>query len=404
MHDGTAEVITLSLEEARRTIHHYKTHRRQSQLRHSFGGGGGGGGSSLETKFPVSPLQCEFRETADRSETRQWTPPLLLPKAVEDRLSNQGTYEPEEGALPAEATDREPTTAMEDAAAAPMQTSPGFRCSTCRRRLPTWSSLHLHTVFNHGNNKRSYKKVLLHKALSSPFPIYLQPKTSPESSATAFPLFQPNQPIPTDRLDRASQPEPSMEETNPLQRRKAHARRSLVLPIIGRPSQLSPLRSSVLDNCKEEVILRPPQPPQPLQSNFDSDPHSADKAFELVSLLERVLQLLEGAGATSNLSLADLQSSCNQSLLTSLKELAREQATQAAYSVDKEGNLSGSECQNTSNEENSTAACETIPMSGPSERLVELLLQPQVQPLMTKLSVLLQKAQHLGTTAPSTGI
>uniref|UniRef100_A0A0X3NRC6 C2H2-type domain-containing protein n=3 Tax=Schistocephalus solidus TaxID=70667 RepID=A0A0X3NRC6_SCHSO len=399
MHNGTAEVITLSLEEARRTIHHYKTHRRQSQLRHSFGG------SSVETKFPVSQPQCEeFRET-DRLEANQWNSPLLMPQPVEGRLSNAGTYENAEGTHPAEAKDRESTAVMEEAPA-PTQGSPGFRCSTCKRRLPTWSSLHLHTVFNHGSNKRSYKKALLHKALSSPSAAQLSPvstptklKTSPETSNAALPIFDFTQSLSMERQGKTDQPEPSIEEASQLQRRKAHARRSLVLPV-ARSSQLSPLRSSALDNCKEELSLRPPQP---LQSNIDSDPRSTDKAYELVNLLERVLQLLESAGATSNFSLAELQSTCNQSLLTSLKELAREQATQVVYSVDKESNLSGSECQNTSNEENSAAAYEIISTSGPSERLVELLLQPQVQPLMTKLSALLQKAQHIATASPKTG-
>nr|VZI48380.1 unnamed protein product [Spirometra erinaceieuropaei] len=398
MHDGTAEVITLSLEEARRTIHHYKTHRRQSQMRHSFGGSG------VETKFPVSPPQCGLRET-DRLETHQWSSPVLTQQAVEGRLTSPSTYRPAEATRPTETEERVTTAVASEEAPAPTQGSPGFRCNTCKRRFPTWSSLHLHTVFNHGSSKRSYKKVLLHKALSSPSASQLSPfstptklKASPDAPATVLPIFEPIQSIPADRLGKTSQLEPSIEEESQLQRRKAHARRSLVLPVT-RPLQLSPLRSSVLGNCKEERILRPPHS---LQPNLDSVPRSADKAFELVSLLERVLQLLESAGATSNHSLTELQSSCNQSLITSLKEFAREQATQAVYSMGKEGNLSGSEGQNTSNEENSAAAYETIPTSGPSERLVELLLQPQVQPLMTKLSVLLQRAQHIATASPNT--
>ncbi|KAL7056617.1 hypothetical protein AAHC03_020775 [Spirometra sp. Aus1] len=398
MHDGTAEVITLSLEEARRTIHHYKTHRRQSQMRHSFGGSG------VETKFPVSPPQCGLRET-DRLETHQWSSPVLTQQAVEGRLTSPSTYRPAEATRPTETEERVTTAVASEEAPAPTQGSPGFRCNTCKRRFSTWSSLHLHTVFNHGGSKRSYKKVLLHKALSSPSASQLSPfstptklKASPDAPATVLPIFEPIQSTPADRLGKTSQLEPSIEEESQLQRRKAHARRSLVLPV-ARPLQLSPLRSSVLGNCKEERILRPPHS---LQPNLDSAPRSADKAFELVSLLERVLQLLESAGATSNHSLTELQSSCNQSLITSLKEFAREQATQAVYSMGKEGNLSGSEGQNTSNEENSAAAYETIPTSGPSERLVELLLQPQVQPLMTKLSVLLQRAQHIATASPNT--
>lgn len=154
MHAGLAEVVTLSLEEARLTIHHYKTHRRQGHSRHWLGSIQS---ASVASSYGSPPLKTE----------------TTLSHAVELTTSERSSAitTPSNSTAICETDVPSPNiTSSMITSSYPSSISSAFRCGICRRRFQTWSSLQLHSVFSHppstnSNTKRSYKKALLRKVL-----------------------------------------------------------------------------------------------------------------------------------------------------------------------------------------------------------------------------------------------
>uniref|UniRef100_A0A5K3FSS7 C2H2-type domain-containing protein n=1 Tax=Mesocestoides corti TaxID=53468 RepID=A0A5K3FSS7_MESCO len=335
MHAGAADVITLSNEEARRTINQYKSHRRQGQ--------------GLRSHWSASSSSASMMTAAPA--TVKTSPPTK--RHLDDSDS-------------ADVDESQPNREPLDEQVAPAS---AFRCTVCKRRFQTWTNLQQHTVFSHpsggnsavssgasavspgggssGSNvcKRSYKKALLQKALASPTASRLSPwKNCQPTMVTKTPAMQRLQ------FTENSPPiQPSVEDCHKFQ-----ARRSLLAEMSPTLPLMSPLRPSTHENLLSGGVEG--------EQKAIQDP---GKVFQLIELLQQVLNFLI-------------------STLDDDKQRAADTMKLSSDTSEETPSLTG-----TSSDENENEPSTSLDKS---ERLANLLQQPQVQPLVNQLSSLFHLA------------
>ncbi|CAH8516966.1 unnamed protein product [Dicrocoelium dendriticum] len=157
IHDNEAEVITLSLEEARRTIHQYKNYRRQQTRQSDIRGSAWYSSPDIATTRTSvrNPVNTEIKQNADEMVQETWNHSM-------EQSDEQPTSRLQSRNEPASSvTDERISPEVKLPTPSPTITRqrnkivPRYPCRVCHLNLPTQKALTFHLSFRHKRPKNA---------------------------------------------------------------------------------------------------------------------------------------------------------------------------------------------------------------------------------------------------------